>query len=184
MDYFSKYLLRISKRLRRAKWWNYTNAGFYFITINTELKLHYFGEIKDGKMILTTSGIKVNEIWHLIPIQFPFIVLHEFVVMPNHIHGLIEIKKPNYLNLKMDVLEFNKNGGIAGLKNLMFTNNLSKVIRWFKGRTTFEIRKTNKYFYWSKNFHDIIVRDNISKIKISKYIQNNIKTWSQKGPEF
>ncbi len=65
----------------------------YFITICTYNKNNYFGKIKNGKMVLNWCGGVVNEYWFEIPKYFPFVKLHEFVIMPNHIHGIIQIDK-------------------------------------------------------------------------------------------
>ena len=66
----------------------------YFITICIHEKNHYFGEIRDGKMILNESGKQTEKLWGEIPERFPFARLDAFVVMPNHMHGIIIIDKP------------------------------------------------------------------------------------------
>lgn len=78
----------------RATWWNYGNNGLYFITICTAGREHYFGEITNQKkMKLTPVGEMALQCWLDIPNHFPFAKLDAFVVMPNHIHGILEIDK-------------------------------------------------------------------------------------------
>lgn len=77
----------------RAQWWDYGSNAPYFITICTKNREHFFGEIKDGKMVLSGIGRMAYVFWMEIPVHFSFVVLDEFVVMPNHIHRIIIIDK-------------------------------------------------------------------------------------------
>ena len=73
----------------RAQWWDYNSNGAYFITICTQNRVHYFGEIQDGQMILSEIGKLVHQFWMEIPNHFPHIRFGEFVVMPDHMHGIL-----------------------------------------------------------------------------------------------
>jgi putative transposase len=73
----------------RAQWWNYNRKGAYHITICTDNRTHFFGEIKNGKMHLSEIGKLVQQFWLEIPQHFPHIKLDEFVVMPDHFHGIL-----------------------------------------------------------------------------------------------
>jgi putative transposase len=74
--------------------WDYGSNASYFITICTKHREFFFGEIMDGKMQLSEIGKIAGKYWFEIPLHFPFIKLDEFVVMPNHIHGIIIVDKP------------------------------------------------------------------------------------------
>ncbi len=78
----------------RLQHWDYGSNAIYFVTICTQNREHYFGEIADGHMNLSETGKMANRFWSEIPIHFPFVQLGEFVVMPNHVHGIIIIDKP------------------------------------------------------------------------------------------
>jgi REP element-mobilizing transposase RayT len=78
----------------RMQNWNYGSNGAYFITICTQNRVHFFGEIENGKMVLTEIGRQAETCFHEIPIHFTFVELGNFVVMPNHIHAIIIINKP------------------------------------------------------------------------------------------
>ena len=69
--------------------WDYSSAGIYFLTINTKYSKYYFGEIKNKKMILNQIGKLVEKYWKEIPNRFSNAKLDEFIIMPNHIHGII-----------------------------------------------------------------------------------------------
>ena len=70
-----------------------------------------------------------------------------------------------------------KIGGFAGNKNPMITDNLSRIMRWNKGRTAFESRKINSGFTWQTRFHDHIIRNDEEYQRIANYIDNNPANW-------
>ena len=78
----------------RLSTWDYGTNGSYFITTCTAKRLCYFGKIANGEMFLCNIGRKARECWLEIPSHFQFVTLDEFIVMPNHIHGIITINKP------------------------------------------------------------------------------------------
>nr|WP_294862403.1 transposase [uncultured Fluviicola sp.] len=84
-----------SSKSRRLNGHDYSIAGTYFITICTKDKHPFFGTIESGELNPTTAAINTQTIWNQIPIQFPFVELDEFVVMPDHIHGIIIINEQN-----------------------------------------------------------------------------------------
>ena len=81
------------RRSLRLKHYDYSKAGFYFITICTQDRLHLFGEIVDGIMVLNDAGRMIHTLWYDIANDFENVKLHQFIIMPNHIHGIIEIQK-------------------------------------------------------------------------------------------
>jgi hypothetical protein len=70
-------------------------------------------------------------------------------------------------------------GGFAGEKNPMLQDNLSRILRWYKGRCSFEIRKKNLDFQWQSLFYDHIIRNTIAFCRISEYIENNPSNWKE-----
>ena len=79
------------RRSIRLQGYDYSLQGFYFITFCTEYRKHLFGRIKSGRMILNVAGEMIKKLWREIPNDFDNIKLSEFVIMPNHFHGIIEI---------------------------------------------------------------------------------------------
>jgi len=186
--YKNKY--RISSA--RLQNWDYGNNGAYFITICTKNRKHFFGEIVDTvsepEMQLNEIGKLAEQFWVEIPIRFPFIELGNFVVMPNHVHGILIIDKhdtdtnavlarliaPPQIPLQSAQI---KTGGCTGEKNPMFHENISRIMRWYKGRSTFEIHKIKSDFAWQPRFHDHIIRDAESFERIQNYIEKNPFNW-------
>lgn len=76
----------------RCKGHDYASPGKYFITICTEQKIPYFGKIANEKITLSDYGQIAHPLWQEIPNHFPFVDLDEYIIMPDHIHGIIVIK--------------------------------------------------------------------------------------------
>ena len=152
---------------------DYSSAGFYFVTIITRGRENFLGEIINHKMILSDIGKIIYEQWLNLPEHFSDIELDEFIIMPNHIHGII-VKK--YLSREeINSMNF-KNQSLENTKQ-----HLSKIIRFYKSSCTRIINSTqNKiYFGWHKNYYDEVIRDNYSLNNIRKYIQLNPSRWEE-----
>lgn len=137
-------------------------------------------------------GQIANQYWLEIPERFPFVRLGNHIIMPNHVHGIVIIEKPNdgrdsqinernvETRLIASLLETKQPiGGITGNHNPMLHDNLSKIIRWYKGRMSFESRKIHTDFAWQSRFHDHIIRDDKSFHTISEYIIDNPLKWAE-----
>ena len=79
----------------RLQSWDYGSNGMYFITICTGDRKHFFGEIRQGKMVLSHVGIIADVLWYEIKNHAKNIELGQFVVMPNHVHGILILDNPN-----------------------------------------------------------------------------------------
>ncbi len=126
-------------------------------------------------MQLNEMGLLAEKYWMEIPKQFPYVELGNFVVMPNHTHGILIINNRSSIGLTRAEI----NGGFAGSKNPMINDNISRIIRWYKGRCSFEIRKIHADFNWQSRFHDHIIRNTQSFETIQNYIVNNPKNWEK-----
>ncbi|MFH1175622.1 MAG: transposase [bacterium] len=166
----------------RLNGFNYSSDNTYFITICVKDKQRYFGKIIEEKMRLSEVGKIAQKLWSEIPNHFPFVELDEFSIMPNHIHGILTINKQQHCNDNncRDAINrvSTRDGGITGKFNPMLNSaSLPKIIRWFKGRATFEIRKClDNNFQWQSRFYDRIIRNQNEMDKIRKYIFANPTT--------
>jgi len=169
----------------RLQTWDYGSNAAYFVTICTKNRQHYFGKIANETMQLSEMGVLAQKYWYEIPHRFPFVELDAFVVMPNHVHGIIMIDGKDAINrvstttTTTTTTTTKMRGGITGNKNPMLHKNLSRIIRWYKGRCTFEIRKIHADFAWLSRFHDHIIRNDRAFNNISAYIINNPKKWKE-----
>ncbi len=180
----NKYQNKNRKSVRLQSWDYGWNAS-YFVTICTKNRMHYFGEIENGEMILSAIGTMAYTYWNEIPEHFPFVKLDGFVVMPNHVHGIIIIDKPN--------VECNGDHvGTVGTQNFASlpptstepknqfgpqSKNLASIIRGFKIGVTKNARNISPDFAWQSRFHDHIIRDEASHQRIKQYIIDNPKKW-------
>ena len=195
----------------RLKGWDYSSNGYYFITLCAYQRKCLFGAIFNEKMILNNVGKVVEKYWLEIPNHFGNIKLDKFVVMPNHVHGIIVIDKD------VDNLSFNKQklynvetsiyrvsnpcvkkdamnrvstncinsnkGGITGKHNPMFKLSIPKIIRWYKGRCSFELNNktvtpNNPPFTWQPSFYDHIIKKEKELNNIRQYIYANPIRWA------
>lgn len=161
----------------RLQTWDYGWNGAYFVTICTQNRECFFGDIIDGKMQLSETGKIAHKFWIEIPNHFPFVKLGEFVVMPNHVHGIVIIDKreetPN-LGVSTSFFKSTKTGG----KNEKWKpGTLGVIINQYKRICTINARKINPEFGWQSRFHDVIIRNDRAFHAISIYIVNNPKKW-------
>lgn len=159
----------------RLKNYDYSSKGAYFLTIVTKDRNYFFGDIVNENMVLSETGKIVQQYWNEISNQFSFIRLDEMIIMPNHIHLILWIVGRDAINRVSTT-----NGGITKNHNPMFHKNISRVIRWYKGRCTFEINKLSLdiKFGWQTRFHDRIIRDFDELQRIRNYIIKNPENWS------
>jgi REP element-mobilizing transposase RayT len=182
MSLFKEQYRVESSRLMPGK---YAQVAWYFVTIDTDNDREFFGTVEDESVHLSESGEIAQRMWELIPEQFPFVELDEMVIMPNHVHGILHITE----GIRIDRDAINRvytnagkilPGGVTGKNNPMLSNNLSRVIRWYKGRVTYELRRTGANFKWHSRFHDRILRISRNELEIRrKYIQDNPKNWNK-----
>ena len=148
----------------RLKKYDYSTAGYYYVTICTYNRKELFGYIKDNRMVLNEYGKITEKTWKEIPNHYPNVELDEYIIMPNHIHGVIIINNPVGDGHARPV---NRNN-----------NNLSIIIGSYKSTVTKRINQlNNNSFKWQRFFYDHIIRNDKSLDKIREYISNNPLKW-------
>lgn len=167
----------------RLKSWNYGSNAPYFVIICSQQKEAFFGSVVDGEMRLSEIGEIARQEW----IKSPIIradmnmTLGQFVVMPNHFHGIIIIGENEY-NRRAALLHEQAamhGGSTGGNKFGPQSHNLSSIIRGFKSSVTLQARKINPAFGWQARFHDHIIRNERSFEHIQDYIENNPLNWKE-----
>lgn len=155
--YFNGQYLTRSTRLEN---WDYGSNGKYFVTICLKNHQAFFGHIDDGAVLLNELGMYTRQCWEEIPSHHPFIELDTFIIMPDHIHGILIISKDSN-----KVHTPNKFGPQS--------QNLGAVIRDFKAAVTRYARKQLVIFQWQPRFYDRIIRNDNELEKTREYILNN-----------
>ena len=158
-------------RIPSARWatWDYGSNAAYFVTICTAGRSHDFGQVVNGGMILTPLGESAADCWEAIPDHFPFVVLDGFVVMPNHVHGIIIIDKPG------------GDGGGGGGANRFGpqSKNLASIVRGYKIGVTKFAHRHNLPFKWQARYHDHVIRNAGEYERIREYIRENPQEWDE-----
>ena len=155
---YEKFKNKFRIQTSRLQNYDYSQNGMYFVTICTKNREEFFGEIVDGKMIFNEIGKIVKEEWSQTPIIRQDIILDEWTIMPNHLHGIIEIKneltRDDILTCR-DALQC-VSTDVNQYKNKFGPqrNNLSSIIRGFKGATTKRCHMCNLNFTWQSRFYD------------------------------
>ena len=174
------------RRSIRLPYYDYAKVGYYFVTICTYSRFHLFGEIIENKMILNEAG-KMLQHWHKkLENKFPHIHNHEMVIMPNHIHFIIEITesvganpcvRPHDPCVRPSPKGKHPNGTSEG--------DLGRIIQWFKTMTTNAYIKMvkegmippfNKRI-WQRNYHEHVIRNDADYLCVAEYTVNNPLTW-------
>jgi len=163
---------------------NYSLPGKYFVTIVTAEKKEWFGTIINGEMQLSDIGSIAYKFWCEIPQHFPYITLGEYIIMPNHIHGIIiinrHVEKPLVGSLHATTLPLPDDVPMKNKSILSISpkeGSLSVIMRSYKSAVTRDARLINKKFSWQSGFYDTIICTTGQLTRIRKYIINNPGNW-------
>lgn len=161
----------------RLKGYDYSQPGAYFMTIVTQGRACLFGDIVNGEMRLNEYGKIVESTWHDLVNHVAGIVLDAFVVMPNHVHGIVIITSaPDAVGA----------GSVGAGSEPAPTgkpkrHGLPEIIRQFKtfsARRINQCRKTGGVAVWQRNYYEHIIRNEQSLNRIRQYILNNPARWA------
>ncbi len=159
------------KNSLRLKDYDYSQEGAYFVTLCAHQRLHLFGEIIDGEMKVNAWGAIVEEEWAKTAIVRPYVELDVFVIMPNHVHGIIMIVGDDK----------ECTGNLANRPNVTLQPaSLGSIIGQFKSVVTKRINRSNNppdHPVWQRNYHDHIIRNLPDLNRIREYVQANPALW-------
>jgi len=181
----------------RLKGYDYSQAGLYFITICVHDKKCLFGKIENNEMILNDAGKIAGECWLKIPEHFPNVVLHDHIIMPNHVHWIIELIKTD-----LSAIDSVVPVGVVNFQPLQSPNespwnefqkiiphSIGSIIRgykigvtkWFRNNPVGAVGVGNfqPLPIWQRNYYEHIIHDEKSYERISEYIINNPKNWKE-----
>lgn len=152
--------------------WNYGKDGSYFITICTKNREHFFGEIENNKMMVSPAGAIAHVLWFQIKQHAKNIELGEFVVMPNHVHGILILNGNDAVG-PGHALALHANPRYQNIGK----NTISSIIGSYKSAVTKFCNQLELPFGWQSLFHDHVIRNDASFQSISEYIRNNPANW-------
>jgi REP element-mobilizing transposase RayT len=151
------------RRSIRLRHYDYSRAGAYFITVCVDRRASILGAINDDRAVCSPVGQIVHDTWSAIATRFPQTELDEFVIMPNHVHALLWILRPEVA--RGTTSKPVKLGGIVGA---------------FKSISTIEVNRARSspgQALWQRNYYEHVVRDDDELYRIRKYIVENPARW-------
>ncbi len=164
----------------RLKEYDYAAPGAYFVTIVTRNRMCLFGNVADGVMWLNVLGRIASAYWAEIPHHFPNVTLDAFVVMPNHIHGIVIVTSP----IGVDGVGAQHAAPLHGPQPVPHVNvvpgSLGVIVRSFKSAVTKRIGTLRTIVgtpVWQRNYYEHIIRNERSLNHIREYILNNPLQW-------
>jgi REP element-mobilizing transposase RayT len=144
----------------RLRDYDYAQAGMYFVTVCAAQRECVFGDVVDGQMRLNEAGQMVQQVWECLSIRFSSVALDAFVVMPNHIHGIVAIV------------------GAEGAASSAPT--LGKIMRAFKSISAIESNRLlsrSGQPLWQRNYYEHVIRNEGDMAHICQYILDNPSKW-------
>ena len=194
------------RRSIRLSGYDYTQAGAYFVTICVQEKAHLFGTVRDGEVHLNDAGRMIEHWWSALPDKFPSITTDAFVVMPNHVHGIIVINAGAHdAGAHIDACDAGAHdagahdaGAHIGAPlrddhnavraDQRVRPTLGTIMQWFKTMTTNAyMRGVHAHGWapferrlWQRNYYEHIVRDDADLHRVRTYVANNPKQCEQK----
>ena len=183
----------------RLPGWDYASDGVYFVTICTRDRECFLGEVVDGEMVLSAAGVIIAEEWVKTAQIRKNVSLDAWVVMPNHLHGIIYIHNPDHKELTRrdapvgrlfdqvgttDVPPARLYGSVGRVESTadvpparLYGGTIGSIIGQFKSICTKRICAAGYDFAWQPRFYDQIVRDDKTMLAIREYILNNPQKW-------
>jgi len=176
----------------RLRGYDYSREGLYFLTICTHEKRCVLARVTGGRVELSGMGSAVRECWVGIPEHFPNTRLHAYVVMPNHLHGIVEIcagREATDRKFGGRTILPAKLGrsSAAPLRSAVAAGSLGAIVRSFKAAATKRVHLALQWSgaFWQRNYYERIVRDGAEFAGATQYILENPERWEwdQHNPE-
>ena len=176
------------RKSNRLKGYDYSDPGYYFVTLCAKNRKYFFGEISEKRMQLNDAGKMVKRVWDEVPVFYPDISVDEFVIMPNHIHGIIIINSQD--NVGAGPCACPKDlettyGQPRGVAPTIIKLSLPDIVHRFKSMTTRQyingVKQKNWMPFdgklWQRNYYEHVIRNNVDLDECRGYILNNQKKW-------
>jgi len=180
------------RRSIRLRSYDYSLPGGYFVTICTQHRECILGKIQNRQVVLNNVGIMVKNIWNELPDKYPGVEIDQFIIMPNHIHGIIVIvgAGPRACpgisgNVSHDPMQPSIKGQPQGVAPTCIS--LPDIVHRFKSYTTARYRNYVERFnwrpfqgrLWQRNYFERIIRNDDEMNRIREYILNNPLSWEE-----
>ena len=170
------------RRSIRLQGYDYAQVGAYFVTICTYQKECVFGQVVGGEMRVNGGGEIVLSAWNSLPDRFPSIVLDSFIIMPNHVHGIVMLGAINDVGAGQALPE--KRGAASSAPTMNKITTFGDAVRAFKSISAIQVSRLlgrKGLPLWQRNYYEHIIRNEQSLDSIRQYIVNNPLRWAGDG---
>lgn len=157
-----------TRKSMRLKGYDYSKPGYYFVTVCTQNKKCLFGDIRNRQMVLNDAGRMIEKVWNALPEHYPHVELDAFVIMPNHVHGIIILRPDPIVEAGFKPASTKKRHALP---------EIVRALKTFSARRINEICNTPGVKLWQRNYYEHIVRNENELNEIRKYIQENPLKW-------
>jgi REP element-mobilizing transposase RayT len=170
------------RRSTRLQGYDYSQPGAYYVTICVRERRKLFGDIVDGEMRLNEVGKVAEWIWKALPQYFPSVEVDQFVVMPNHLHGILVLSEA-FTDVPMSDPGTSKNAISKQAFPMTMSSvapTLGQIIRKFKALTSYYLHAVGAAeFAWQERYYEHVVRNDQDLKRIREYIVNNPARWAE-----
>jgi len=175
------------RRSIRLKGYDYSREGCYFITLRSKERGNFFGQICNGIMHLNDYGILANDEWVRTPGLRPGIETGAYIIMPDHIHGILIIRshdvRARCCAPQTSAPQTSAPQTSAPQSSIPPAGIIGSIVRGYKATVTKQInimRNTPRQPVWQRNYYERIIRNDKAFRQISEYIRNNPLKWKGK----
>lgn len=170
----------------RAPWWDYRWPNAYYVSINTHKRKHILGSVHLAQVQLSPLGIIADILWNQIPYHQKHVKIGPYVIMPNHIHGILILDPPQHGVEKING-ERTENSDFTPCNLRMSaispkSYSLSAVIRSYKSAVTYHANRLQLPNGWQPRFFDRIIRNQNEFNALANYIDENPNHWPENPP--
>jgi REP element-mobilizing transposase RayT len=166
------------RRSIRLKGYDYSQIGAYFVTMVTKNRVHSLGVVADDLVRLSEVGLKAETFWVEIPNHFPNVELDDYVVMPNHLHGILVITSTVGVEYIQPLPEPESRPRHHEYQHVL-PGSIGSVIRSYKSAVTRWAKNNGApEFQWQRDYYEHVVRNDAELYRIRAYILNNPAAWA------
>ncbi len=156
-----------TRRSIRLRHYDYCQSGYYFLTLCTDQRRNLFGGVVDGVIRLSPMGELAATCWQALPKHFADMHIDAFVVMPNHLHGIVQLVSEVH-GSRVECFATPRRGSLATLVR-SYTSAVTRQARLHAG--------DNSLMIWHRNYWERVIRDEAELLDTRRYIENNPRQW-------
>jgi REP element-mobilizing transposase RayT len=159
-------MMKHNRQSIRLQSHDYASPGYYFITICTFQREQNLGAIYSRRMHINAAGLAIYQQWFALAQRFAHINLDEFIIMPDHVHAIIQLQRP-------DIYKVGAASSAPTIGDIVrcYKSETARIANWL-------LHRSNRPF-WQRGYWDRIIRDDAELKQVRQYIRDNPKNWGR-----